>query len=80
MNSVQRRLAAHVQALEPALQQNQARMQDQGVVGTAEDPARQAREPARAHVVHGQICRDTQRRQILRGQRHPRGQAGIEPI
>ena len=77
---VERGLAADVQPLESALQQDQAGVQGERVVRPAIDAARQPAEPAGADVVDGEVGRDPQGGQVLGRERRPRRQAGVEGI
>lgn len=76
---VERRLAADMQALEPALKQQQAGLQGQGIIRTRKHPPRKTSEPASAYVVHGQVSRNAQGRQILGGYWSARLQLTVEP-
>ena len=62
---VERGLAANVEPIEIALQEDETRIQRQGVARAAIDPAHQSRKPARPDVMYGQISGDTLRGQVL---------------
>src|SRR5579872_2949488 len=77
---VERGLAADMQSIEAALQQDEALVQGGRIVRPAIDAPRQPLQPAGADIMDGEIGRYPQSSQVPGGQRRSWCQAGIKPI
>ena len=66
---IERRRAAYVQSLQSALEKSQARVQVKWRLRSGEHASGETLEPARAHVVDGEIGRYSQRCEVPRRHR-----------